>query len=116
MDANAEDAHQIAVSIGKAVRESVFGPPGLVDRCSHGDAYDEFERARADESDIYEVYADDLRRHQRRQRKDLGVAESDSDKFVVVKRRREYISTLRALHARVSAIVDLLHTRCISPE
>jgi len=116
MDASAEDAHQIAVSICKVVRQSVFGPHGALDLSSYRDTYNIFEHARADENDIYEVYTDDLQRQQKRQRKDLGVAESDSDKFVVVKRRRGYISTLMALQVQVSAILDLLQTLHISAE
>jgi hypothetical protein len=108
MDASAEDAHQIAVSICKVVRQSVFGPHGALDMPSHRDIYNIFERARADENDIYEVYTYDMERHRKRQRKDLGVTESDSDKLVVVKRRRDYIATLMALQAVVSAILDLL--------
>ena len=108
MDASAEDAHQIAVSIGKMVKQGVFEPTGALDLSSYRDTYSIFERTRADENDIYEVYADDLQRHQKRQRKDLAVAESDSDKFVVVKRRRGYIATLAALQAQVSDILDLL--------
>jgi hypothetical protein len=116
MDASAEDAHQIAVSICKMVKQSIFGPDGALDRSSYQEAYNIFERTRAAENDIYEVYADDLQRHQKRQRKDLGVAESDSDKFVVVARRRGYISTLTALQAQVSDILDLLPAQHISPE
>jgi hypothetical protein len=116
MDASAEDAHQIAVSICKMVKEGIFGPDGALDRFSYQDAYNIFERTRADENDIYEIYADDLQRHQKRQRKDLGVAESDSDKFVVVTRRRGYISTLTALQAQVSDILDLLPARRICGE
>lgn len=116
MDASAEDVHQIAARICKMVKQSIFGPDGTLDRSSYQEAYDIFERTRADENDIYEVYADDLQRHQKRQRKDLGVAESDSDKFVVVTRRRGYISTLTALQAQVSDILDLLPARHISAE
>jgi hypothetical protein len=109
LDASAADAHQIAVGICKVINDSVFGPHGALDRFSHQDTYNIFEHVRADENDLYDVYTDALQRHQKRQRKDLGVAESDSDKFVVVKRRRRYISTLTAFQAEVSAILDLLH-------
>lgn len=105
MDASLEDAHEIAVSLGQAVRQSVFGPRGPLNLLSYQDT---FESVRADESDIYEVYADDLERHRKRQRMDLGLAESDSDKFIVVKRRRGYISTLTTLQAQVSHLLELL--------
>jgi hypothetical protein len=108
MDANLDDAHEIAVSVSKVVRREVFGPHGLLDLRSYRDSYDTFESVRTDESDIYEVYADDLERHRKRQRKDLGLTESDSDKFVVVKRRRGYISALSALQAQVSEILVLV--------
>jgi hypothetical protein len=39
------------------------------------------------------------------------VAESDSDKFAVVKRRRGYITTLVVLHSQVSSILELLGAR-----
>lgn len=116
MDASAEDAHQIAVSICKMVKQTIFGPDRALDRSSYQEAYDIFERTRADENDIYEVYADDLQRHQKRQRKDIGVAESDSDKFIVVTRRRGYISTLAALQAQISDILSLLPAQHIPAE
>jgi hypothetical protein len=108
MDASLEEAHKIAVSICRVVKLGVFGPGGPLDLCSYRDNCDNLDDARIDENDIYEVYADDLERHQKRQRKDLSVAESDSDKFAVVKRRRGYISSLVTLQAQVSAILDLL--------
>jgi hypothetical protein len=114
MDASLDDAHEIAVSIGQAVRQGVFGSHGPLDLRSYRDSYDTFESVRADESDIYEVYADDLERHRKRQRKDLGLAESDSDKFVVVKRRRGYISALTALQAQVSDILNLVQEPHVS--
>ena len=115
MDASLEDAHEIAVSVCRVVKLSVFGPGRPLDLSSYRDNYRQFNAARIDESDIYEVYADDLERHQKRQRRDLAVAESDADKFAVVKRRRKYISSLAALQVQVSAILDLLDARRTSP-
>lgn len=111
MDASLEDAHDVAVRICQFVKRDVFGPDSSLDPFAYWDYYNNFELARLDENDIHEVYADDLERHRKRQRKDLGVAESDSDKFAVVKRRRGYISTLVALHSQVSSILELVGTR-----
>jgi hypothetical protein len=111
MDASLEDAHEIAASICKVIKQSAFGPRGPLDPFLYRDNHDILESARLDENDTHEVYADDLERHRRRQRKDLTVAESDADKFAVVKRRRGYITTLRALHAQISCILELLRSR-----
>jgi hypothetical protein len=108
LDASLDDAHEIAVSICQVVRRSVFGRDGPLDLPAYRDNCDTFEATCVDESDIHEVYADDLERHRKRQRKDLGLAESDSDKLTVVKRRRIYISALAALQAQVSGILGAL--------
>jgi hypothetical protein len=108
IDASLEDAHEIAISIGRIVKASVFAHDGPLTLSSYLDTYRKFDTARIDENDLYEVYADDLERHQKRRRKDLAVADSDADKFVVVKRRRGYIASLVALQAQASAILDLL--------
>ena len=115
MDASLDDAHEIAVSICQVVKASVFGQDGPLDLPSYLDNHRKFDAARIEESDLYEVYADDLERHQKRQRKDLAVADSDADKFAVVKRRRGYISSLAALQAEASAILSLLDAQDASP-
>lgn len=108
MDANLDDTHEIASRIGKLVQHRVFGSDGPCPRSDHPDIYRQFEQARDDESDIYEVYADDLERHQKRQRRDLAIADSDADKLAVVKRRRIYIAILFDLSMQISKIIDLL--------
>lgn len=108
IDASLEDAHEIAIGVGRVVKASVFGQDGPLTISSYLDNYRKFDAARIDENDLYEVYADDRERHQKRQRKDLPVADSDADKFAIVKRRREYIASLAALQAQASAILDLL--------
>jgi len=108
IDASLEDAHEIAIGIGRVVKASVFGQDGLLALSSYLDNYRKFDTARIDENDLYEVYADDLERHQKRRRKDLAVADSDADKFAIVKRRRGYIASLVALQVQASAILDLL--------
>ena len=108
MDASLEDVHEIAARLAKVVKRQVFGHPDLAAEVLHWDIGGVFEYARTNESDNYEVYADDLERHQRRQRKDLAVADSDADKFAIVKRRRAYLETLSDLHMQISDIIDLL--------
>ena len=108
MDASLEDAHEIALGICRVVKSGVFGQDGPLVLRSYLDNYRKFDAACIDENDLHEVYADDLERHQKRQRKDLAVADSDADKFAVVKRRRGYIASLAALQAQASAILGLL--------
>src|ERR1700722_5558624 len=60
LDASLGDAHEIAVSICRVVKRSVFGRNGPLDLPAYQKNYDTFECACIDESDIYEVYADDL--------------------------------------------------------
>lgn len=108
MDASLEDVHEIAARLAKVVKRQVFGHPDLAAEAVRRDIGGMFEHARTSESDNYEVYVDDLERHQRRQRKDLAVADSDADKFAIVKRRRAYFATLFDLHLQISDIIDLL--------
>jgi hypothetical protein len=108
MDASLGEAHEIAVGICRIVKSSVFGGGGPLDLPAYRDNCRKFDAARIDENDLYEVYADDLERHQKRQRKDLTVSDSDADKFTVVKRRRGYLSSLAALQAQAADILGLL--------
>ena len=111
MDASLDDTHDIVSCVGRLVKHRIFGSDGPLPASEHPDIYVRFVHARADESDVYEVYADDLERHQKRRRKDLTITDSDSDKFAVVKRRRTYIAILFDLHTQISGIVDRLRTR-----
>jgi hypothetical protein len=108
IDASLEDAHEIANTIGRIVKADVFGPDGPLALSAYPDNYRKFDVARVAENDLYEVYADDMERHQKRRRKDLPVADSDADKFAIVKRRRGYIASLVALQAQAAVILDLL--------
>lgn len=108
MDASLNDTHEIANRVGSLVKYGIFRPDGPLPASAHPDIYGQFEQARADESDVYEVYADDLERHQKRRRKDLTIADADADKFAVVKRRRTYIATLFDFYVQISEIVDRL--------
>jgi hypothetical protein len=102
MDANLADAHELVRNIRVLVEQ--FRPGGTpVDRQQC--AYDAFEFARITENDAYEVFADDLERFRKRQLLNLGVAESDSDRYALVKRRRAYIATLATCRAKVSAVL-----------
>jgi hypothetical protein len=111
LDASLDDAHAIAVGICRIVKDSVFGPEGPLDFASYPHNFRNFDMARIDESDLHEVYADDLECHRKRRRKDQALADSDADKFAVVKRRRGYIASLSALQAQASAILGLLDAR-----
>jgi hypothetical protein len=108
MDANLEDAHKLASEIGSIIKHSVFGPLGLLDPSAYRKNHEAFEGARVDEKDMNEVYVDDLERHRKRQRKNLSVAESDSDKITLVKRRRVYIFTLQAFQVQASEILSCM--------
>jgi hypothetical protein len=108
MDASLDDTHEIASRIGRLVKYGVFRPDGPFPASAYPDIYGQFEQVQADESDVYEVYADDLERHQKRRRKDLTIADADADKFAVVKRRRTYIAILFDFRTQVSEIVDRL--------
>jgi hypothetical protein len=103
MDANADDTHKLAEEIHRSVQRWVFHPDAPLDAACQP-AYRAFEQARVAENDAYEVYADDLERYLKRRRANLSVAESDLDTVAVVRRRRQYITTLLALQTRISAI------------
>jgi hypothetical protein len=111
VDASLKEVHELTASLCRAVRRDFFGSGGPLDPSAYPSSYGAFEHTRLDENDLYEVYAHDLERHQSRQRMNLGVAESDADKFAVVKRRREYIRALMAVQAQVSNILNFLRTR-----
>lgn len=111
IDASLDDTHEVASHLGRLVTHRVFGDNGPLPASAYPDIYRQFERARSDESDVYEVYADDLERHQRRRRKDLTIADSDADKSAVVKRRRTYLAILFDLHTQISVIDKRLTAR-----
>lgn len=116
MDANLEDAHKLASEIGSIIKHRVLEPLALLDPSAYREDRDAFEGARIDEKDMYEVYADDLERHRKRQRKNLSVAESDSDKIALVKRRRAYIFTLQAFRVQASEILSSMRGGPSRPE
>jgi hypothetical protein len=107
MDASLADAHRFVEEIFNCVAMEMFGPDGPLSPSAHQREYNAFKRARFDENDMFEVYADDLERYRKRQMKDLGVAESDSDRLILVRRRRVYISKLKAFQARASAALAI---------
>jgi hypothetical protein len=111
LDASSERAHKLVADICRLVKHDVFGPDGPLDSSVYKQAYDAFTATREAENDMYEVYANDLECYRRRAVKALGVAESDSDRLALVKRRREYIPRLLALHAQTKAILDYLPER-----
>jgi hypothetical protein len=111
MDASLEEVHAIAARLAKEVTRQAFDEAEFSASLPHEGLYHIFHQARMNESDEYEVYADDLERHQRRQRQDLPVSDSDSDKFTLVKRRRTYIASLFELHQQLSRIINLLNTQ-----
>jgi hypothetical protein len=106
MDASLEDAHELTNNIRSIVKQLVFNALCPPNSSPNEADYNAFEGARIDENDMYEIYADDLKRYQKRQRKDLAVAESDSDRLALVRRRRAYISALLAFKAQVSGMLD----------
>ena len=106
LDASLEDAHELVQGIRVRVKKLATPPDGSV----HGRLrrhYDAFNRAREAESDAYEVYADDLEHFRKRQRMSLAVAESDSDRRTLVRRRRTYISMLSRCRMRTLPILDI---------
>jgi hypothetical protein len=112
MDASLQDAHEIVEEIRGFVKQTVFGPEGPLDASDYRDNYQSFEKARIEENDMREVYADDLERYATRRRKeDLGVADLDADRLALVRRRRVYLSTLRAFQDQVLALLDYLRGR-----
>ena len=105
MDANLDDAHDLVQSIRMLVRQRVLRPGRPADDSQQLHAYHAFELARIAENDAYEVYAGDLECFRKRQRLNLGVAESDSDRLALVKRRRAYISVLLAYQSQISPVL-----------
>ena len=108
MDASLEDAHSLIEDIRGWARHGLFRPHGRTNFAAFQRSHKALERARVAENDAYEVYSEDLERYQKRRRKDLGVAESDSDRLALVRRRRDYISKVLAFQAKASAILDEL--------
>jgi hypothetical protein len=108
LDACSEHAHTLVTEICRRVRNDVFSPGGPLDPCLYKQTYDAFIATRDSENDMHEVYANDLECYWRRAIKGLDVAESDSDRLVLVKRRREYILMLLAFHGQVKAILEYL--------
>lgn len=106
MDANLDDAHNLVQSLRTLAKQWLFCADGHTSDSQEWRAYRTFERARAAENDAHEVYATDLERFRKRQRLNIGVAESDSDRSVLVKRRRAYISALLAYQSALAALLD----------
>lgn len=106
LDANLVDVHQIVSRLSKAVKLQIRRPDSGVSGLDR-QLYALFERARANENDTYEIYSDALELHLQRQRRDLTVADFDSDKSVIVKRRRSYIDTLFELRTQIKLIITL---------
>lgn len=107
MDASLADAHRLVEEVRSCAKQTVFRSIGSMNSSAFRD-YKGFEKTRVEENDACEVYSDVLERYQRRRVKDLSVAESDSDKLALVRRRRDYISKLLAFQAKTSAILDEL--------
>jgi hypothetical protein len=116
MDANLDDAHELAYDIGSIVKLELSGPSDLMDPSTCQENYDAFESVRLDEHDMHEVYAGSLERYWKRRRRDLSVAELDSDMMALVKRRRAYISTLQTFQERASAILSAVRNEPSRPE
>ncbi len=108
MDANVADAHRLVEEIRGYARQEVFSSLGTMNSSVRPRDYKEFEKARVVENDACEIYSDALERYQKRRMKGLSVAESDSDKIALVRRRRDYISKLLAFKTKASAILDEL--------
>lgn len=106
LDASLGDAHNLVQSLRTLAKQLAFWADGHAGDSQQWRAYRAFERARATENDVYEVYADDLERFRKRQQLNLGIAESDSDRSALVKRRRVYIAALLAYQAKLSLILD----------
>lgn len=108
MDASLADAHRLVEELRSCAKQMVFCSHGSMNSSAFRRGYKAFEKARIEENDACEVYSDVLERYQRRRVKDLSVAESDSDKLALVRRRRDYISRLLVFQAKASAILDEL--------
>lgn len=111
MDASLEAAHSLVDKIWQAV----FGEGGAMDPSRYTDNYDALKAEREAENDMHEVYSYGLERFQKREGQNLGVAESDSDKLALVKRRREYIAKLQRFQKEASKIGDYLRERSSQP-
>lgn len=106
MDANLDDAHNLVQNLRALAKQWLFWADGHKADSQGWPAYRTFERARAAENDAHEVYAADLERFRKRQRLNIGVAESDSDRSALVKRRRAYVAALLAYQSALSALLD----------
>lgn len=107
IDASLDDVHKMTAGLAKTVKR-LASESDFSGNDPYRDSYDMFEHARSNENDTYEIYADDLERYQQRQHRDLPVADSDSDKSAVVKRRRSYIAILFELYSQIAYLVDSL--------
>lgn len=108
MDASLADAHRLVEEVRSCAKQTVFCSHDPINSSTFQRDYRAFEKARAEENDACEVYSDALERHQRRRVKDLCIAESDSDKLALVRRRRDYITKIIVFRANASAILDEL--------
>lgn len=104
IDASLEQVHDHVRQIWRAV----FDEGGALDASKYKDLHDALETAWEAASDTHEVYAYDLGLFRNREEKDLGVAQADSDRVALVKRRRDYIDKLRTFHSQVSEVVNYL--------
>ena len=106
LDANLQDAHALIRNMSRRAEQFVNQTEAPTDHdllCR----FHALDKARVAESDAYEVFADDLECFRKRQLLSLKVAESDSDRHVLVKRRREYIRTLALCRDLVTAIFSV---------
>ena len=91
MDASLADAHRLVEEVRSCAKQTVFRSIGSMNSSAFRD-YKGFEKTRVEENDACEVYSDDAGTLPAA-REDLSVAESDSDKLALVRRRRDYISS-----------------------
>lgn len=106
LDTSLVDVHQIVSRLSKAVKLQIRRPDSDASGPDR-QLRNLFERARANENDTYEIYSGALELHLQRQRRDLSVADFDSDKSAIVKRRRSYIDTLFELCTQIKLIITL---------
>ncbi len=114
MDANLPEAHRLVEEIRSVIKKKVFNTDGLLSPSAYHDSHKAFQDARAEENKTYDVYTEDLECYQQRRTKSLGVAETDSDKSVLVERRDIYIRKLQAFHDVSAAILSYLRERSSS--
>jgi hypothetical protein len=107
MDASLDDAHKLVEDIRTVVKFTIFSSGNPPSHSIDQKVYNSFEQARVAENDFHEIYSEDLECYQKRRRRNLNVADSDSDKLALVKRRRVYISALLAFQIEASVILDL---------